>query len=241
MLSNYHCFSPFHISILYGCHVQTHCSESDWEHDYVIQRHGKRDTDSLDSFGLLTDKTVLAHAPFLNDADMKTIKSRQSGIAHCPYSNFYFSHAVFPARRALDAGLNIGLGTDVSGGANPSLLHSCGMAITASRALEDGVNAALSADQRGAPNSRIDFREAFWMATAGGGQALNLKIGQLSAGYAMDAIVIDTEAADSNLIIWDELDSDEDVLQKIIYNANRNNISKVWVQGQLVGRDKGGG
>ncbi|NQV86093.1 MAG: guanine deaminase [Woeseiaceae bacterium] len=222
----------------YGCHVQTHCSESDWEHDYVAQRHGKRDTDSLDNFGLLTDKTVLAHACFIDDADMATIKARQSGIAHCPYSNFYFSHAVFPARRALDAGLNIGLGTDVSGGANPSLLHSCAMAITASRALEDGVNATIPADQRGSPKSRIDFKEAFWMATAGAGRALSLKIGQFRKGYAMDAIVVDTDITESDLIIWDEFDSDEDVLQKIIYNANRNNICKVWVQGCLVGRAK---
>jgi guanine deaminase len=36
-----------------GCHVQTHCSESDWEHDYVLARHGMSDTESLDRFGLL--------------------------------------------------------------------------------------------------------------------------------------------------------------------------------------------
>ena len=50
----------------------------------------------------------------------------------------------------------------------------------------------------------------------------------------MDAIVIDTDVAESNLIVWDEIDDVEDVLQKIIYNADRNNISKVWVQGNLV-------
>jgi hypothetical protein len=34
--------------------------------------------------------------------------------------------------------------------------------------------------------------------------------------------------------VWDEIDSLEDVLQKIIYNAERRNITKVWVQGRLV-------
>lgn len=76
------------------------------------------------------------------------------------------------------------------------------------------------------------------MATAGAGRALSLKIGQFRKGYAMDAIVVDTDTTESDLIIWDEFDSDEDVLQKIIYNANRNNICKVWVQGCLVGRAK---
>ena len=124
----------------YGCHVQTHCSESDWEHAYVIDRHGRRDTDSLDYFQLLTDKTVLAHANFLNDEDMDTIKSRQCGIAHCPLSNFYFSNAVFPTRKVLDMGIDVGLGTDIAGGTSPSLLRNCNMAVTASRALEEGVD-----------------------------------------------------------------------------------------------------
>lgn len=215
----------------YDCHVQTHCSESDWEHGYVIERHGVRDTISLDNFGLLGNKTVLAHSNFIDDSDMQTIKQRQTGIAHCPLSNFYFSNAVFPARKALDKGLDIGLGTDISGGASPSLLHNCNQAITASRTLEEGVNPELPAEQRGSPNSRIDFKEAFWMATTGGGRALNLKIGQITEGYAMDAIVVDTAVPESNVFVWDDRDSVEDVLQKIIYNVDRSNITKVWVQG----------
>jgi guanine deaminase len=215
----------------YDCHVQTHCSESDWEHDYVIERHGVRDTISLDNFGLLGNKTVLAHSNFIDDSDMQTIKHRQTGIAHCPLSNFYFSNAVFPTRKALDKGLDIGLGTDISGGASPSLLHNCNQAITASRTLEEGVNPELPAEQRGSPNSRIDFKEAFWMATTGGGRALNLKIGQITGGYAMDAIVVDIAVPESNVFVWDDRDSVEDVLQKIIYNVDRSNIAKVWVQG----------
>ncbi len=46
--------------------------------------------------------------------------------------------------------------------------------------------------------------------------------------------MIDTDVAESNLIVWDEIDDDEDVLQKIIYNADRSNISKVWVQGKQI-------
>ncbi len=218
----------------YDCHVQSHCSESDWQHEYVIERHGMRDTASLDRFGLLGNKTVLAHANFINDTDMATIGQRQCGIAHCPLSNFYFSNAVFPARRALDRGLNVGLGTDISGGPNPSLLHNCSVAVTSSRALEEGVNPDLSAAERGSPGARINFKEAFWMATTGGGCALDLKIGLIKAGYNLDAIVVDTAVAGSNLMLWDEIDDDGSILQKIIYNANRSNIVKVWVQGKLI-------
>ena len=217
-----------------GCHVQTHCSEGDWEHGYVLERHGKTDTHSLDGFGLLTPRTVLAHCNFIDAEDMGVIKQAQTGIAHCPLSNLYLANAVFPAREALDAGLQVGLGTDIAGGANPGILHNCQMAIAAARAREDGVNPNLRAAERGTAGARIDFREAFWMATAGGGEALDLKVGKFVEDYAFDAIVIDTSVADSNLIIWEELDRGDDILQKIIYNADRGNIGRVWVQGELL-------
>ena len=47
-----------------GCHVQTHCSESDWEHGAAFSRYGRSDAESLDGFGLMTRRTVLAHSNF---------------------------------------------------------------------------------------------------------------------------------------------------------------------------------
>lgn len=218
----------------YACHIQTHCSESDWEHAYVIDRHGVTDAQSLDSFSLLTNKTVLAHANLIGDSDMAMIKSCGSGISHCPLSNIYFSDAVFPARRALDFGLNVGLGTDISGGPNASVLHNCRVAVDVSRMLEDGVNPRQSAEQRGTPGSKIDYQEAFWMATAGGAETLGLNVGQFRQGFCFDAMIIDANVAESNLIIWYDQDASNDILQKIIYNAERKNIARVWVQGRLV-------
>lgn len=42
-----------------GAHVQTHCSESDWEHAFALGRFGCTDTAALDRFGLLTRRTIL--------------------------------------------------------------------------------------------------------------------------------------------------------------------------------------
>ena len=218
----------------YDCHVQTHCSESDWEHQYVLDRHGVTDTTSLDRFGLLTDKTVLAHSNLINEQDMTTIHANDCGIAHCPLSNIYFSNAVFPARRTLDRGLSVGLGTDISGGAKPDILSNCLAAVNVSRHLEEGVDPTVPAARRGSPNSRINYLEAFWMATVGGAKALGLKTGQFKEGYCFDAIVVDAGVPDSNLSIWKDLDIEQDILQKIIYNGGRPNITHVWVQGQLL-------
>jgi guanine deaminase len=215
------------------CHVQTHCSESDWQHQYVMDRYGRTDTAVLDSFGLLSRRTVLAHGNFVGDADVAVIRERGAGIAHCPLSNVYFSDAVFPLRRILDAGVHVGLGTDIAGGASPSVLENARHAVINSRLLEAGVNPRLKRADRRQPGSRIDALTAFWLATTGGGIALDLPVGVFAPGYQFDACVLDTGVPHSNLQVADR-DSPETVLQKMIYGASRANISQVWVANRQV-------
>jgi guanine deaminase len=216
-----------------GCHVQTHCSESDWEHGFVLDRCGVTDTAALESFGLLSRHTILAHGNFVGDEDIARIVRAGAGIAHCPLSNFYFSDAVFPLRRMLDHGVHVGLGTDIAGGASPSILENARQAVIASRTLESGVDPAQSRGQRGRESSRIDALTAFWLATAGGGVALDLPVGLFSEGYQFDAILVDAGTPYGNLNL-DAADTPEETLQKIVYNAARANIRNVWVGGRLV-------
>jgi guanine deaminase len=218
-----------------GCHVQTHCSESDWEHGYVLARHGITDTDSLDRFGLLGRHTVLAHSTLITAEDMATIGARGSGIAHCPLSNAYFSSAVFPLKAALDKGLHVGLGSDISGGPSGSLFDNMRSALMVARMLELGVDPKLGPSERSRhAGARIDFRDAFYCATTGGGVALDLPVGKFSPGYQFDAMVIDTTDERGTIRLWDDLDQGETVLQKIIYTASKPNIAKVWVGGRQV-------
>ena len=216
-----------------GCHMQTHCSESDWAHNYVFERFGKSDTEMLDEFGLLTRKSILAHANFMSGGDLDLVRLRGSGIAHCPLSNFYFANAVFPLRRALDRGVHVGLGTDISGGHSPSILDNCRHATMAARALHDGVDARIAAAERGAKPARIALQEAFWLATAGGGEVLDLPIGLFREGMRFDAMVVDVNAPHSNIVPADD-DGPPDIFQKILCNAGRPNIVSVWVDGRLV-------
>lgn len=220
-----------------GCHVQTHCSESDWEHGYVLQRHGITDTESLDRFGLLGRHTVLAHSNLITADNMETIRARGSGIAHCPLSNAYFSSAVFPLKAALDKGLHVGLGTDISGGPSGSLFDNMRSALFVARLLESGVDPSLPPAARSRQSGVwIDFRDAFYVATTGGAIALDLPVGQFTPGYQFDAMMIDTTAPNGTIRLWDDLDSGENILQKIIYTASKSNIAKVWIGGRDVSR-----
>ena len=219
----------------YGCHVQTHCAESDWAKGFVENRFGRSDAASLDGFGLLTRRTVLAHSNFIDAQDMDLIQEKGAGIAHCPISNFYFANAVFPLRTALDRHMHVGLGTDVSGGYSPSLFDGCRHALSASRMLQSGVHAGLAPQDRGAPGEPITHQEAFWLATAGGAEALDLPTGSFRPGHEFDALLIDCRAPASNIALRVGDDTLDDAFQKIVLNATRANITSVWVSGRNIG------
>ena len=163
---------------------------------------------------------------------MDVIKEHGAGIAHCPLSNFFFSDAVFPLRRALEKGLRIGLGTDISGGPSSSIIDASRNAIIAARALENGVNPNIERTNRGLPDSRVDFRDAFYLATKGGADVLNIPTGSFERGNFFDALLIDTEIESAPISLSN--DSDQDIVQKIIMLATRVNIVKTWVSGLTV-------
>ena len=217
-----------------GVRVQTHCSESDWEHGYAFDRFGLSDTEALDRFGLMREHTILAHADFVSPGDMTIIAAKGAAIAHCPLSNSYFGNAVFPARRALEAGVRVGLGTDIAGGARAGVLQQCHDAVTVSRMLEDGVDAAVAADLRGVNGSAIDTVTAFWMATGGGADALGLPVGLLAAGRRFDAVVVDIDRPGGAIRSWAGIDDDTRLFEKIVRLAGPDDISSVWVDGRKV-------
>lgn len=218
----------------YDTHIQSHCSESDWAHQYVKDRLQKNDAFALNDFGLLGEKSVMAHCNFLDDNDAALFASTGTAISHCPLSNAYFANSVLPLKRFQAMGIDIGLGTDISAGATPSIYDNAKQAVVSSRMLEDGVSTALSAEERGVPDSRISIHEAFYLATAGGGESLSLPIGKIAENYSWDVQIIDTKAPAAKLPIFNSEEELDDIFQKILYLVRPENIKEVWVQGEKV-------
>ena len=117
------------------------------------------------------------------------------------------------------------------GGPSCSILDTARNTIFASRALENGVNPFIQQDQRGLSNSRVSFQEAFYLATKGGAQVLNIPTGSFETDYYFDAVLIDTEVENSRISLNKSTDSDEDIIQKLIMLSTRSNIVKTWVGG----------
>lgn len=210
--------------------VQTHCSENDWEHGYVIDRHAMSDAESLQRFGLLRENCVLAHGCLLGESDLELIARVGAGVAHCPLSNVYFGDAVFPVRRALDRRVRVGLGTDIAGGPSASLISQAARAIDVSRHLENGVDQRLAATERGVDGSRIDATTAFYLATRGGAEVLGAPVGLLEPGRKFDAVVVSLKGLDR----VPGGDRRERQFEKLVRLANQGDVREVWVAGQRV-------
>eukprot|EP00743_Colponemidia_sp_Colp-15_P011110 GILK01012343.1.p1 GENE.GILK01012343.1~~GILK01012343.1.p1 ORF type:complete len:464 (-),score=36.64 GILK01012343.1:237-1628(-) len=226
----------------YGCHIQSHIAESDDQIAFTNQLYENMggDVAIFDSAGLLTSKAVMAHGTKLTAEELHTLRAKGTAIAHCPLSNFYFGDGIFALRSALTAHthtpssstahkeqpLKVGLGTDVAGGYSPSMLSSMRNCVIASLAL---------ATQRQDNNLKIDFREAFSLATIGGARALGVddSIGSFAVGKQFDAIQVvwSTDGLDG-MQVFGETEDIESVFEKFIHLGDDRNMASVWVQGR---------
>lgn len=209
----------------YDLLVQLHLSESNWEHQYAIDRFQQHDAQVLTRFGLLTNQSVMAHATQLTDDDQQLVKQQGAAIAHCPISNIYFGNGVLPVKRLLAQGVKVGLGCDLSGGYSPSLYHNIRAAVKSSQMLEDGVDSRITTERRGVANSRISASTAFYLATVGGAKALHIDSGQIVPGKLADLQVVSARSALIPL-------SQQDVFERLMYQTERENVQAVWVNGK---------
>ena len=186
--------------------IQTHISENLPECALVSELfpHQPNYASVYDAHGLLTPKTVLAHAVHLSSEERRLIKDRECGISHCPVSNTSLSSGLCPVRTLLDEGVKVGLGTDVSGGCSSSVLVAAREAAMVSRTLA-AVEGEKARERQGQnldkskvlDTSRIDRKkltveECLYLATVGGANILGLghKVGSFEVGKEWDAQLI---------------------------------------------------
>lgn len=127
-------------------------------------------------------------------------------------------------RKALKSGIKVGLGTDVSGGYSPSMLQTIRHTLTMSVAAKE---LGLDAD------SVLDHKEAFYLATQGGADALCLgdKVGSFEVGKQFDALIIDSTTGNYDTFDWEE---PQHRFEKFIYLGDDRNITNVFVNGKLL-------
>ncbi|KAI6654931.1 Guanine deaminase [Oopsacas minuta] len=210
-------------------HIQTHISENKREVERAHELYPTADsyTHVYQECGLLTDKTILAHAIYLTDQELGICKEERVGIAHCPVSNFALKSGVFDSRRILERDIKLGLGTDVSGGYTVSMLEVMRQTLIAST--------CISFQTQDPAYRPLDYREAFHLATLGGARVLGLedKVGSFEEGKEFDALLVDVNSLRSQIRADPGLSVSEK-FQKFFFNGDDRNILEVFVSGRRV-------
>ena len=205
----------------YQLPVQSHLSENHDEIAWVkeLEPESRHYADAYDRYGLLGQTpTVMAHCVWTDGDELEMLRQRGVMVAHCPTSNFNVASGLAPIRRFLDAGIAVGLGSDVSGGHDFSIFRMMVYAIQVSKMHY----------QRDKSCKFLTLSEAFWMATKSAGSFFG-QVGSFETGYDFDALVID----DSELLI----DDDYSLLQRLerfVYIGDDRHITARYCQGRLI-------
>ncbi|KJZ78055.1 hypothetical protein HIM_02692 [Hirsutella minnesotensis 3608] len=148
-----------------------------------------------DDHGLLTDRTILAHAVHLTEPEATLVSRRQSKVAHCPCSNGCLTSGEARVRWLWDRGIDVGLGTDMSGGYSPSILEAARQAALVSRYVAMGVPCGDSHER-----TKLSVDEVLYLSTRGGAKVVGLegKIGGFEVGMQWDAQLIGLNLVDED-------------------------------------------
>ena len=188
--------------------------------------------DVYDRAGALGRRSILAHAIHLSDRELARLVETGTRVAHCPPSNLYIASGIMPLARWSEAGLSIGLGSDVSGGPDLSIFSVMRVGAYAQNARRVALD-----------DPRPILTPTGWlrMGTLDGARALGLdeQIGSLEVGKEADVIIVDPALTGP---LPPELGADPDgfaddpdlLMSRLMFRPHPDMVRGTWVRGRRV-------
>jgi len=196
--------------------VHIHLAETRGEVDDCVREHGLRPVAYLDSLGLLTHRTVLAHGVHLDDAELAIVAERGATLVTCPVSNMKLAvGGTFRYPTAHAAGCAIGIGTD--GAASNNSLDL----------LQDIKVLALLQKHAAVDPAALPATDAWAIAT--GAMAPRLGATPLAVGEPADLLLLDLDVPELLLAPLDAA---------LIYSATGAVVDTAIVDGRVLMRSR---
>lgn len=195
--------------------VHVHVHETADEIEASIAEYGVRPFERLRQLGLVSPRLVGVHAVHLTPAEIEGLALSGASVVHCPNSNLKLANGFAPVAALLAADANVALGTD--GAASNNRLDLFNEMRTAAL-----LGKAVARDAAALP-----AHEILRCATLRGARAMGLEhlVGSIEIGKAADLTAVRLEGVE-NLPCYDPA-------SHLVYVAGRNQVSHVWVAGQL--------
>jgi 5-methylthioadenosine/S-adenosylhomocysteine deaminase len=196
--------------------IHIHVQETESEVSNSLKQYGMRPIERLKKLGIVNERLISVHSVHLSDSDIDTLAKAGSSVCHCPSSNLKLASGFAPVAKIMDAGINLGIGTD--GVASNDKLDMLGETRLAALLAK-----AVAKDPTAAPVHKM-----LYAATMGGAKALgwDREIGSLEAGKSADLFSCLLEEITSIPVL--------EPAAQLLYSAGRESITHVWINGQLV-------
>ena len=205
-----------------GMLFHTHASENKLEIEAVRKRCKKENIEFLESIGVLSEKSCLAHCIHIDENEIDILRRRHANVVHCPSSNLKLGSGIANIPYLQQKGVNIALGAD---GApcnnNLSIFQEMRLA-------------SLLHKPTHGPTA-MPAKTAFEMATLAGARALGLEkeIGSIEVGKKADIVLLNFEQ------LWNPLTNhNDDIYSSIVYASTPENVDSVMIDGTWVYRKK---
>jgi imidazolonepropionase-like amidohydrolase len=182
--------------------------------------YGKSLIQLMADLDALHEMTSIAHAIWIDDADVELIASRGASVAHNPVCNLRIGSGVAPLRSLLNAGVNVALGTD-----GISSNDSCRLFDVMKAA---GLVHTLATDDY---DEWPTAPEILWAATRGGARAVGLEheLGSIEPGKKADLVALD--------LCTSAFVPVNDLPNQLVYAENGSSVRHVMVDGEIVVED----
>lgn len=169
-------------------------------------------------FGLLTERTILAHGLHLRREEWELIAHRRCILATCPGANVFLKAGLFDLDSARDFNVRLALGSDVAAGPDVAMPR------VARQYIEVAKLRALCGAGLHVPTPA----EAWTLITQGNAEALGWNdCGRLAPGCVADLLLLRVPD------LW----RDEHLIGRLIYNWSEDLIEHRVFAGRVVGPD----
>jgi len=203
-------------------YLHTHLAENRDECQWVAELfpESRSYLDVYERSGLVSDKSVFAHAIHLDQQDHSSLSRARSTLCHCPSSNLFLGSGLFNIRAALDAGVQVGIGTDVGGGTSLSMLSTLGDAYKIQQLAGETLSPEL----------------ALYLATLGAARALGLEheIGNFGVGKEADCVLLNPANMPQLEARLEHSMTLSETLFALMILGDERAVSQTWVMGEPV-------